>query len=108
MQEADLERQEEKLAEDQARCLYPPNGWSLPSELGKLCERIAGTEDDRAVEAKQLSRLIREISDALVDLNVLPIQDIPSRSWSAKDVLAAFSVVLDQLREEALVRKPET
>jgi hypothetical protein len=96
------------LAEDQARCLYPPSRRSLPSELGKLCERIAGTEDDHTVEAEQLSQSIREISNALVNLNVLPIQDIPSQSWSAKDVLAVFSVVLDKLREEALVRKPET
>jgi hypothetical protein len=78
VQEVDLERHEEKLVEDQAQGLYPPGDRSLPSELGKHHDRIAGTEDDRAVEVEQLSRLIREISDAQVDLNVLPIQDIPS------------------------------
>jgi hypothetical protein len=51
---------------------------SLLLELGKLHERIVGTEDDRTVEAEQLSRSIREISDTLVDLNVLLIRDIPS------------------------------
>jgi hypothetical protein len=66
------------LVEDQARGLYPLNGMSLLLELGKLHECIAGTEDDRTVEAEQLSRSIREISDTLVDLNVLLIQDIPS------------------------------
>jgi hypothetical protein len=58
--------------------LYPPGRRSLPSELGKLHECVAGTEDDRVIEGEQLSRSIREISGALVDLNVLPIQDIPS------------------------------
>jgi hypothetical protein len=80
---------------------------SLLLELGKLHERVAGTEDDRTVEAEQLSRSIREISDTLVDLNVLLIQDIPSWPQSAKDVLSVFSLILDQLREEVSVRKPE-
>jgi hypothetical protein len=78
VQVVDLERQEEKLVEDQARGLYPPNGRSLPSELVKLHQCIAGTEDDHAIEAEELSQSIREISNALVNHNVLPIQDIPS------------------------------
>jgi hypothetical protein len=41
--------------------------------LGKLHERMAEVEDDRAVEAKQLSRSTMEISNALVNLNMLPI-----------------------------------
>jgi hypothetical protein len=39
---------------------------------------VARLEDEHAIEVEQLSWSIREISDALVDLNVLPIQDIPS------------------------------
>jgi hypothetical protein len=77
VQEVDHEWQEERLDEDQARDLYPPDGRSLPSKLGKLRERFTGTKDDHGIEAEQLSRSIREISDALVDLNVLPIRDIP-------------------------------
>jgi hypothetical protein len=45
--------------------------------MEKLCERVAGVEDDHAIEVELLSRLVRGISDALVDLNVLPIQGIP-------------------------------
>jgi hypothetical protein len=41
-----------------------------------------------------------EISDALVDLGMLPIWDIPSPSRSAQDVLMAGSLVLKQLQEE--------
>jgi hypothetical protein len=76
--------------------------------VGKLCERVAGIEDNCAVEAEQLSRSIRKIFDALVNLNVLPIRDISLRPRSAKDVLAAFSLVLDRIREETLVRKSKT
>jgi hypothetical protein len=41
--------------------------------LGKLHERVAEVEDDHAVEAKQLSWSTMEISNALVDSNVLHI-----------------------------------
>jgi hypothetical protein len=73
VQEINLERQEKELNNDQARGLYPPDGRNLWSELGKLHERMAEVEDDHAVEAKQLSRSTMEISNALVNLNVLPI-----------------------------------
>jgi hypothetical protein len=39
------------------------------------------------------------ISDALVDLNVLPIQGIPAQPQSAKGVLTAFGLVLERLRD---------
>jgi hypothetical protein len=107
VQEMDLECQEEKLAEDQARGLYPPDRRNLSLELGKIHEHMAEPEDDRAVEAEQMSRLVREISNSLVDTNVLPIQDVPSQSQSANDVLAAFSLILERLWEEVPVCKPD-
>jgi hypothetical protein len=106
MQEIDPERQEEELADDQARGLYPPDGRDLPLELDKLRKHVAEVEDDRAIEAKQLSQLTMEISNALVDLNVMPIQGIPSQPWSVKDVMVAFGWVLEQLRKEVTVREP--
>jgi hypothetical protein len=69
-------------------------------ELEKLRERMARGDDNRVVEAELLSRSVRGISDALVDLNMLPIQGIPLQPWSAKDVLAAFSLVLEWLRKK--------
>jgi hypothetical protein len=48
------------------------------SELGKLHERVAKVEEDHVVEARHLSRSTMEISNALVDQNVMPIQGIPS------------------------------
>jgi hypothetical protein len=52
-------------------------------ELEGLCERVAEVENERAAEVVQLSWLIMEISDALVDLGVFPIQDIPAQPRSA-------------------------
>jgi hypothetical protein len=100
MQEMDLERLEGELAEDQARGLYSFDGRDLSAEVEKLRKRVVGVEDEQAIEVEQLSWSVREISDALVDLNVLPIRDIPSQPRSAKDVLAVFILVLERLWEE--------
>jgi hypothetical protein len=67
------------LVDDQAQGHYPPDGRDLPLELGKLRERVAEVEDDHTVEAEQLSRSTMEISNTLVNLNVLPIQGILSQ-----------------------------
>jgi hypothetical protein len=72
----------------------------LLAELEKLHECMAGVKDDRAVVAELLSQSIRGISDALVDQNMPSIQSIPPQPQSAKDVLAAFSLVLERLWEE--------
>jgi hypothetical protein len=73
VQEIDLEHQEKELANDQARGMYPLDGRNLLSELGKLHEHVAKVEDDRVIDAKQLSRSTMEISNTFVNLNVLPI-----------------------------------
>jgi hypothetical protein len=105
MQETDLEHREEELANDQARGLYPPDRRDLPLELDKLRKHVAEVEDNHAIEAEQLSWLTVEIYNALVDLNVLPIQGIPSQLQSVKDVMATFSWVLERLREEVPVHE---
>jgi hypothetical protein len=40
------------------------------TELEMFCECVVWVEDERAAETEQLSRSVREISDALVDLDV--------------------------------------
>jgi hypothetical protein len=69
-------------------------------ELERLHEHEDRVEDEHAVEAKQLSRSVRDISNALVNLIVLPIQDIPSQPRSTKDVLTTFSLIWERLWEE--------
>jgi hypothetical protein len=103
----DLKHWEKELVDDQARGLYPPDGRDLPSELGKLHERVAEVKDDHTIATEQLSQSTIEISNALVELNVLAIQVIPSQPRSVKDVMAAFSLVLEWLCEEVSVREPD-
>jgi hypothetical protein len=100
VQEVDLEWREEKLAEEQAWGHYFFNGRDLSVELEELHERVAGVESERATEAVQLSRSVTEISDALVDLVVFPIWDIPAHPKSVQDVLTVASLILERLQEE--------
>jgi hypothetical protein len=100
VQGTDRERQEEKLAEEQARGLYSFDRRDLSVELEELHERVAGVENECVTEAVQLSRSVMEISDALVDLGMFPIQSIPMQPRSAQDVLTVASHVLECLQEE--------
>jgi 5-carboxymethyl-2-hydroxymuconate isomerase len=61
---------------------------------------VAGVEGECTNEDVKLSRLITEISDALVDMGVFPIRDIPQRPMLAQDVLTIVGLILDHLREE--------
>jgi hypothetical protein len=57
-------------------------------ELEKLHECVARVEDECAVEAVQLSRSVMEISNALVDVGVLPIRD----TWHNRSLPRMLSV----------------
>jgi hypothetical protein len=72
----------------------------LSAELEELHESVAGIEGDHSTEGMKLSWSVREISDALVDLGVFPIQDIPQHLKSAQDVLMVTDLILERLREE--------
>jgi hypothetical protein len=77
LSEMDLEVREVKLVEEQVRGLHSFDGWDLSAEQGELHTRVAEVEDEHIVEAKKLSMLVVGISNALVNLGMLPIQDIP-------------------------------
>jgi hypothetical protein len=66
----------------------------MSTELERLCKRKVRVEDDCVAKAKQLSRSIWDIFDALIDLSMLPIQDIPSESASRP--LVDFGVLNDK------------
>jgi hypothetical protein len=70
--------------------------------MEKLHEHVAGVVDECSIEAVQLSWSDMVISDALVDLGVFPIRDIPAQSKSAKDVLTMVILVLEWLQEECV------
>jgi hypothetical protein len=60
---------------------------------------MARVEDERTTEAREVSMLVMEASNALVDLRMLPIQDIPKLSKTAHGVMAAASLILECIRE---------
>jgi hypothetical protein len=68
--------------------------------LAELRALMDGVESERAAEAVTLSRSVMEISNALIDLGVFPIRNIPERPQSSQDVLMAAGLILEHLREE--------
>jgi hypothetical protein len=80
--------------------LYSFNGRHLSAELEELRGRVVGIESECTTEAVQLSQSVMEIFDALVNLGVFPIWDIPTHPELAQDVLTAASFILEHLQEE--------
>jgi hypothetical protein len=95
----DLEVQEVKLAEEQACGLHSFDGRDLSMEIEGIHARVDGIEGERITEARQLSQLVVEISNALVDLGMLPVPDIPHLPKSAHKVLMVASLLLERMRE---------
>jgi hypothetical protein len=54
---------------------------------------------EHATEAERLSQLVVEISNALVELGMLPIQDIPQLPKLVYEVLSAVGLILEYLQE---------
>jgi hypothetical protein len=77
--------------------LHPPNGRVLSMELGQTCTHVDRINGERATEAGQLSQLVVGISNALVDLGMLPVQDIPQLLKSARKVLLAAGLIVERL-----------
>jgi hypothetical protein len=95
----DLEVWEVILAEELERGLDPTDGWDLSAELDKARGCVYKIDGERATEVKQLSQRVMRISNVLVDLGLLLIQDIPQLLKSAPEVLSAVDLVLKCLQE---------
>jgi hypothetical protein len=100
VQEKDLERREEKLAEEQAHGLDSFDVRDLSVQLEELHEHVARVENERAARAVQLSWSVMEISDGLVGQGMFPIREIHVHPKSAQDVLMVASLILEHLWEE--------
>jgi hypothetical protein len=96
----ELKFREAKLVEEQARSLHSIDRRDLPAELEELRVWVAGVEDEHAAKAGELSALVVEASNALIDLMMIPIQDVPQHLKMAQEVLKAAGVILGRLREE--------
>jgi hypothetical protein len=95
-----LEVREAKLAEEQPCSLHSFDGRDLSMELKKLHTCMDRVEDECVTEAEKLSMLVVGISNALIDLKMLPIRDIPQILKSVLEVLIAVGLILERLREE--------
>jgi hypothetical protein len=99
LQEMGLEVREVMLVEEQAHGIHPHDGRDLSVELEGIHACVDGIGGERGVEAGQLMQLVMEISNALADLGMLPIQDIPQLSKSAQEALTVVGLFLERLRE---------
>jgi hypothetical protein len=86
--------QEVILAEEQTRGLHPPNGHDLSAELEETHVHVDEINGEHAVEAERLSQLVVGISNTLVNLGMLPIQDIPQLPKSVREVLTTAGLIL--------------
>jgi hypothetical protein len=73
--------------------LHPPDERDLSAELEETRTCVDEIKGERAAEAEQLSQLVVGISNALVDLGMLPIQDIPQLPKSAWEVLTTAGLI---------------
>jgi hypothetical protein len=65
-------------------CLLPPVGQDLSAELDKAPTSVNRTADDRAAKAEWLSLQVVQVAGVLVDLGLLPVEDIPQLPKTAQ------------------------
>jgi hypothetical protein len=95
----DLEVQEAIRKEVSECSLHATDGRVLSVELDEAHTRADRMNDEHATEAEQLSWWVIKISDVLVDLGMLPIQDIPQLSKLAQEVLPVVDLILERIKE---------
>jgi hypothetical protein len=74
---------------------YVPCVPLFSTAVSTLLANLVINHNKRAVEVGELSALVVEASNALVDLEMLPIQDIPQLPKMAQEVLKAEGVILE-------------
>jgi hypothetical protein len=82
-----------------ARGLNPRENRDELSELVELRKCLGDAEVARVTEARQLASLVEDISNALVDHALPPIQGLPQDPSTAKDVLEGVGTFLECLHE---------
>jgi hypothetical protein len=69
-------------------------------ELNETHTRVRGIALDRVTEVGRLSRGLIWVAGELIDLGLLPIEDIPQLSKIAQDALLAVALLLKRLQEQ--------
>jgi hypothetical protein len=93
----DQEVQAVKLVEELACGVHFFDGRDMSVELEGLHARMTSVEDECPTEAGKLSMLVVGISNALVDLKMLPIWDIPQLPKIAQKILTAAGLIPERL-----------
>jgi hypothetical protein len=94
-----LEVREAILAKELERGLHSFDGQDLSVELDKARALADGITDERMAEAMQLTRLVMGISNALVNLGMLLVQDILQLPKLAQEVLPMVDLICNHLQE---------
>jgi hypothetical protein len=68
------------LAEKLEHDLHPTDGWDMSVELDMAHTLVDRIDAEHAIKVESLSEWVVRISIVLVDLALLPIQDIPQLS----------------------------
>jgi hypothetical protein len=79
------------------RGLHFFDGQDLSVEMEELHMRVFRVEDEHATEAGELSALVVEGSNDLVDLRMLPICDVPQLAKTTEEVFKATGLILEHL-----------
>jgi hypothetical protein len=87
------------LAEELECGLHHPHGRDLLVELDKTQAHVYWIADDRAAEVGLLSRRLVWVASVLIDLGLLPIEDIPYVLKTTQDALPMIVLVLKHLQE---------
>jgi hypothetical protein len=87
------------LAGELQHDLHPPDKRDLSTDLDKAHARMDRIDSEHATEAERLSWHVMQISGVLVDLGMMPVQDIPQLSKWAREVLLAGDLILKHLQE---------
>jgi hypothetical protein len=99
LQDMDREVREAIQAVELEHGLYPPDGHDLSVELDKAHASVNRMVYDRNTEAEQLSRQVVQVANILVDLGLLPIEDIPQLLNTTQWVLLAVAHILKSFQE---------
>jgi hypothetical protein len=94
LQEMDLKVRELILVFKLGRGMHPTDGWDLLTELAKAHTRVDRINGECPTEAEHLSQRVMWISNVLVNLGVLPVEDIPQTPMFAREVLPTVDLIL--------------
>jgi hypothetical protein len=92
LQDTDLEVELE-------RDLHPSDRRDLSVELDKARTSVNRMDDDRAAEAERLSWQVVHVASIVVDLGMLPVEDIPQLPKTDEQVLSVVALILKHLQE---------